>query len=248
MAATDDPADPVPITASALVAMPGAGSDGDYAARAAGPLADALGVPLIAVDPGPSGIVATYLAALDDAATRGPVIAAGISIGACVAVHWAASRPGSCAAVVAMSPPWLPGGEDGASPAATAARMTVAEIDRGGLAAATTTMRASSPAWLADELGRSWAAIGDLLAPHLREAASTTLPHPDDLLRLAGLRIPTAVVSVADDAVHPAQVACAWADVLGVTPVSVAFDSWAADPGSLGRAALVAVGRATPTR
>lgn len=238
MAFSDDPADAVPITASSLVAMPGAGSDGDYAARTAGPLADALGVSLVAVDPGPSGIVATYLAALDDAAARGPVIAVGISIGACVAVHWAASHPRSCAAVVAASPPWHPGGDEGTSPAATAARITVAEIDRGGLAAATATMRASSPVWLADELGRSWMALGDLLGPHLREAASTTLPRPADLRRLAEQRIPTAVVSVADDAVHPAQVAAAWADVLGVAPVSVAFDDWAGDPGTLGRAAL----------
>ena len=248
MTATDGSAEALPITASSLVAMPGAGSDGDYAARAAGPLADALGVPLVAVDPGPSGIVATYLDALDDAAGRGPVIAAGISIGACVAVHWAASRPRSCAAVVALSPPWLPGGEGGASPAATAARITVAEIDRGGVAAATTAMRAASPAWLAAELGRSWTALGDLLAPHLREAARTTLPLPDDLRRLAALRTPTAVVSVADDAVHPAPVATAWADVLCVAPVSVAFDSWADDPGTLGRAALDVLRRRSSTR
>lgn len=243
MPTTDDAERAVPITASSLVTMPGAGSDGDYAARATAPLADALGVPAIAVDPGPSGIVATYLAALDGAATRGPVIAAGISIGACVAVHWAAAHPRSCAAVVAACPPWHPGGDGGTSPAATAARITVAEIDRTGLAAATATMRASSPAWLADELGRSWTVLGDLLAPHLREAASTTLPRPDDLRRLAECRIPTAVVSVADDAVHPAEVASAWAAVLGVTPVSVAFDAWAGDPGALGRAALDALGR-----
>ncbi|MEH3156333.1 MAG: alpha/beta hydrolase [Gordonia paraffinivorans] len=247
MTPSDTAPDDLLTVASSLVAMPGAGSDGDYAERAMRPLADALGVPLIAVDPGPAGIVSSCLAALDDAATRGPVIAAGISIGACVAVHWAASRPGACAALVAACPPWRPGGAGGRSPAAAAARATVAEIERGGLAAATAAMRASSPAWLGDELGRSWTALGDLLAPHLREAASATVPTADDLRRVADLGLATAVVAVADDAVHPAEVASSWASVLGVVPSVVDFDSWAGDPGTIGRAAADAWGIARPS-
>lgn len=233
-------------TASSLVAMPGAGSDGDYADRALRPLADALRVPLIVVEPGAAGIVATCLDALDDAARRGPVVAAGISIGACVAVHWAATRAGSCAGVVAASPPWPPGGAAD-SPAAAAARATVAAIERDGLAAATTAMRSSSPAWLGDELGRSWSALGDQLTPHLREAASTTVPAAADLDRLARLGLPTAVVGVIGDAVHPAQVAASWAEVLGVVPRMVAFDDWAGDPGTLGRAASDALGTRRPS-
>jgi pimeloyl-ACP methyl ester carboxylesterase len=227
----------VPSRVSALVAMPGAGSDGDYADRALRPLAVALGVPLIAVDPGPDGIVATYLAALDDAAARGPVVAAGISIGACVAVHWAATRPASCAGVVAASPPWPPGGAVH-SPAAAAARATVAEMEVGGLDGALARMRASSPAWLADELGRSWTAIGDRLADQLREAASTSLPRPDDLV---GVTVPAAVVAVCDDPVHPSDVAVAWAAALGVVGIDITFDDWAADPGTIGRAAARAL-------
>ncbi|GAA1902947.1 alpha/beta fold hydrolase [Williamsia serinedens] len=240
MATFHTPPDRVAITASSLVAMPGAGSDGDYARRALGPLAETVGVPLIAVDPGPAGIVATCLDALDEAARHGPVIAAGISIGACVAVHWAATRPGACAAVVAASPPWPPGGA-GHSPAAAAARATVAAIEQDGLAAAIAAMRASSPGWLGDELGRSWTALGDLLAPHLREAASASVPTAADMSRSADLGVATAVVAVDGDAVHPTEVAIGWAEMLGVAPRVIDFDTWAEDPGSIGRAAADAL-------
>lgn len=222
--------------ASSLVAMPGAGSDGHYAARAFAPLADALGVPLIAVDPGPSGVVASYLAALDEAAADGPVLAAGVSIGACVAVHWAATAGVSCAGVVAASPPWPAGGSDvGPSPAAAAALATVADIEANGVDAAVARMRASSPDWLGAELGRSWTALRTHLAAHLREAATTTLPSVDDL---RSPTVPVAVVTVADDPIHPAQVGADWAREMSVAaPAVVPFDVWAADPGTIGRAA-----------
>ncbi len=52
---------------------------------------------------------------------------------------------------------------------------------------------------------------------------------------------------MADDAVHRHR-GDRWADVLCVAPVSVAFDSWADDPGTLGRAALDVLRRRSSTR
>ncbi|GAA2049857.1 alpha/beta hydrolase [Williamsia deligens] len=233
------------LTVSTLVAMPGAGSDGHYARRAFGPLADALGVPLVAVDPGPAGIVATCLEALDAAARSGPVIAAGVSIGGCVAVHWGARAGTDCAAVVAAAPPWAAGGSAASpAPAAAAALTTVALLEDEGLDAALAALRAGAPPWLADELTRSWTALGPHLTAHLREAATTVIPSSEDLARLAA---PTALIAIADDPVHPAAVAQEWARQVHTGSMgTISFEEWAADPGTISRTALdVLVGLTT---
>jgi pimeloyl-ACP methyl ester carboxylesterase len=87
-----------------IVALPGTGSDADYARRAFG----GTDATVIAVEPGADGLVQGYERALDDAARSGrQVLAAGISIGACVAMQWALANPGQCAGVLAALPPWL---------------------------------------------------------------------------------------------------------------------------------------------
>jgi pimeloyl-ACP methyl ester carboxylesterase len=69
-------------------------------------------------------------------------------------------------------------------------------------------MRASSPAWLADELARSWRRQWPTLPDALEAAAAYVGPSADELRRL---RVPLAVVGASDDAIHPIDVAADWA-------------------------------------
>ncbi|MGJ0121382.1 alpha/beta fold hydrolase [Williamsia sp. MIQD14] len=225
-------------TPSVLVALPGTGSDADYARRAFGPLADELGLHLIAVDPGPDGVGAAYLRALEDtAAANGPVLVAGISIGACVGVGWALGSD-ACAGVVAAMPPWLYDEESAPSPAARSALATVDLIDRLGTDGAITEMRANTPAWLGAELGRSWTSIGAPLRSQLAEAAAMRTPTAP---MLSALRVPLAVVGVREDPIHPHDVARRWADLAPRSAMSaITFDDWGEDAGTIGRAAAAA--------
>ncbi|WP_328857817.1 alpha/beta hydrolase [Williamsia herbipolensis] len=223
---------------SVLVALPGTGSDADYARRAFTPLADALGLPLAAVDPGPDGVETAYLRALEVAAAGdGSVLVAGISIGACVGVGWALESD-ACAGVVAAMPPWLFDGESAPSPAALSALATVDLIDRLGIDGATAEMRVNTPAWLGEELARSWRSIGAPLRSQLGEAAAMRTPTAG---MLSALGVPLAVVGVRDDPIHPHHNAERWAHLAPRSSLrSIAFDAWGDDPGTIGRAAASA--------
>ena len=224
--------------ASVLVGLPGTGSDADYARRAFTPLADALGLPLTAVDPGPDGVGTSYLRALEDAAAGdGSVLVAGISIGACVGVGWALGSD-ACAGVVAALPPWLFDGETAPSPAALSALATVDLIDRLGTDGAIAEMRTNTPPWLGAELARSWTSIGAPLRSQLAEAAAMRTPTSG---MLSALGVPLAVVGVRDDPIHPHAVAEHWANLAPRSAMgSITFGDWGADPASIGRAAASA--------
>ncbi|MGU3294430.1 alpha/beta hydrolase [Williamsia sp. M5A3_1d] len=225
-------------TASVLVGLPGTGSDADYARRAFTPLADTLGVRLTVVDPGPDGVVDTYLRALDDAAgAEGRVVVAGISIGACVGVRWALGST-SCVGVVAAMPPWLFDGETAPSPAALSAMATVDLIDRLGTDGAVAQMRANTPPWLGAELARSWTSIGAPLRSHLAEAAAMRTPTAE---MVSALGVPLAVVGVRDDPVHPHHFAERWTHLAARSAMrSITFDAWGDDAATIGRAAAAA--------
>lgn len=214
-----------------VVALPGTGSDADYARRAFA----STGLPVVAVDPDGTRLVRGYEIALDRAAAdHTEVIAAGISIGACVAVQWALSNPDSCAGVLAALPPWL--GPPRAAPAAHSAAWTAALIRAHGLEETIRQMSSGSPAWLSAELERSWRAAGPHLLSQLDAAANYFAPTADMVARL---RVPLSIVAASDDPVHPAVVARAWhdaADSSVLTEISMA--RWGADPALLGRLAI----------
>lgn len=224
-------------TPAVLVAMPGAGFDGAYAARAFGPAAAALGVPVVAADPDPADWASGFDRVLSAAARTGPVLAGGISIGACAAVRWAATHPARCVGVWAALPPWS--GPPADAPAAAAARFTAQTVEAVGLDAAIEQMRASSPPWLAAELDRSWRSIagaspdGAALATLLRAVADHVAPTP---ALLAALRVPIAVTVADDDPVHPAAVGAQWAAAAGRAALAhTRLDAIGADAGELGR-------------
>lgn len=211
-----------------VVALPGTGSDADFAARAfAG-----TGLPVIAVDPAGNGLISGYRKALDDAAAdRGPILAAGISIGACVAVQWAIDNPTSCAGVLAALPPWL--GDPATAPAAHSAGLTLGLLRRHGLEVTIAQMAAGSPQWLAAELSRSWRATADRLESLLAEAATFCAPTADDI---ATLRVPLAITGAVDDPVHPFAVAGTWRERAPMSTLSeITLAQLGADPSILGR-------------
>lgn len=219
------------------VLLPGTGSDDDYVRRAfSSPLAQ-VGAVLVTPPPRPDRLVDGYLAALDAAAREGPIAVGGVSIGAAVAAAWALAHPDRAVAVLAALPAWA--GAPGEAPAALAARHSASQLRADGLAETTTQMRASSPAWLADELTRSWAAQWPHLPAAMEEAAAYVAPSCDEL---AGLTAPLAVAAAVDDPIHPLQAGVDWVAAAPRAALrTVTLEQIGADPTALGAACLAAL-------
>jgi pimeloyl-ACP methyl ester carboxylesterase len=219
------------------VLLPGTGSDDVYVHRAfSGPLRN-VGARLVTPAPRPDRLVDGYLSALDDAARDGAIAVGGISIGAAVAAAWALAHPGLTVAVLAALPAWA--GAPGSAPAALAARYSASQLRADGLAAATAQMRASSPAWLAEELTRSWQAQWPLLPDAMDEAAAYVAPSCDELNTLAA---PLGVAAAVDDPIHPLQAGVDWVAAAPRAALrTVTLDQVGADSASLGAACLAAL-------
>ena len=219
------------------VLLPGTGSDDVYVNRAfSGPLRNA-GARVVTPAPRPDRLVDGYLAALDDAARGGPIAVGGISIGAAVAAAWALANPGRTVAVLAALPAWA--GPPGSAPAALAARYSASQLRADGLAASTAQMRASSPAWLAEELTRSWQVQWPLLPDAMEEAAAYIAPSCDELNSLAA---PLGVAAAVDDPIHPLQVGIDWVAAAPHAGLrTVTLDQIGADSATLGSACLAAL-------
>ncbi|MBH0775099.1 alpha/beta hydrolase family protein [Nocardia bovistercoris] len=226
-------------SARVAVALPGTGSDAEFARSAFGPACAAAGLELIAVEPDPLGVVASYRAALEAAASTGPIFATGISLGAAVALEWAAEHPGSTAGVIAALPAWT-GTDTADCPAALSAAFTARQLRADGLDAVVERMRATSPRWLGDTLARSWRAQWPLLPSALEEVAGYPWPGTG---RLATAGIPVAVVAATDDAVHPIEVGEQWARLLPTAALRrITLDELGDDPAILGRLGFAAFG------
>lgn len=219
--------------------LPGSGSDDVFVRRVFARPLGALGITLEAVaPPGGADPAAGYRAALDATADDG-VLVGGISLGAQVAVSWAAGRTGRSrpAGLLLALPAWR--GRPDTAPAALSARLTAALLRREGLPGALAAARAGgAPDWLVAELGRAWAGYGPRLADALDAAAATPGPADADL---AALDIPTGVAALHDDPVHPHAEAVAWVRALPVAGLcATRFATFGADPEVLGRAAVLA--------
>lgn len=225
--------DPDHHVATAVV-LPGTGSDACFVDTAFGPPLRQRGVTLVAVEPDPRALVAGYLDALDRAAADGPILVGGISIGAAVALQWAADHPDRTVGVLAALPAWT--GDPAEAPAAASARWTAAQLRKHGLAAVTATMVASSPPWLGRELARSWRAQWPDLPAALDEAARYAGLDVEVLRRVSA---PVGLTAACDDPVHPAAVARLWSTRLRhATLATVCLDEIGHDPSVLGRLCL----------
>ncbi|WP_406231242.1 alpha/beta fold hydrolase [Nocardia sp. NBC_01009] len=222
-----------------VVALPGTGSDADFARRAFEPACVARKTPFLAVEPDPGAVVASCRAALDTAARSGPVLVTGISLGAAIAVEWAAEHPDAVVGVVAALPAWT-GSDTAACPAALSAAATAAQLRADGLDAVIERMRASSPRWLADALTQSWRAQWPQLPDALEEAADYKWPGAE---RLVTLDVPVAVVTAVDDPVHPFTVAEEWATLIPRSElIRITLSELGEDPAILGKTGLAAFG------
>jgi hypothetical protein len=163
----------------------------------------------------------------------------GISLGAHAAARWALEQQsleqvGPVPALLLVMPAWA--GEPGPVAAMTAA--TADEIEREGSAAVLDRLRrdpALAGDWVLRELERSWADGDDAgLVRALRLAASSPAPSLDELARVKADVV--AVVALADDPLHPEDVARQWADAIpGALLATVPRHAPAAEPGVLGR-------------
>ena len=219
------------------VLLPGTGSDDDYIYRAFSDALHDAGAVVSAAAPRSSGLIAGYLADMDNAARDEPIAVGGVSIGAAVAAAWALSHPGHAVAVLAALPAWT--GSPESAPAALAARQSAHALRRDGLVAATVQMRASSPAWLADELTRSWVGQWPTLADAMEEAADYVAPSSPELSLLP---VPMGVVAAIDDPVHPLEVALEWVSAAPRAALrTVTLDELGADPAVLGAGCVAAL-------
>jgi pimeloyl-ACP methyl ester carboxylesterase len=219
------------------VLLAGTGSDEVYLRRVFEPALTAAGAALVTPEPQPHRLVAGYLDALEDAARHGPIAVGGISLGAAVAARWACEHPGRALAVLAALPAWT--GDPADAPAALAARVTAEQLREHGLAEMTSVMRSSSPAWLADELSRSWRRQWPDLPAAMDEAARYRSPTVDELRRLEA---PIGVVGASDDPIHPIGTARQWAAAApraGLRTVTLA--EFGPAPGVLGAACVAAL-------
>ena len=235
---TASPARNAPPTA---VVLPGTGSDAQFADAAFRVPLERRGIRVVAVDPDPRRVVDSYLEALDREARAGAILAGGVSIGAAVALHWAANNPSSTCGVLAALPAWTGSPEN--APAAASARWTAHELRTHGLEPVIAAMVESSPGWLGRELSRSWRAQWPDLPSALDEAAAF---HALDTDGLASVTVPVGITAASDDAVHPVAVAQQWAALLPRAALTtVGLDTIGTDPSVLGTGCLSAWDRVT---
>jgi pimeloyl-ACP methyl ester carboxylesterase len=226
-----------PGSAEVAVLLPGTGSDEHFVRSVFEVPFAAVCVRAVTPAPVPGPLLAeACLAALDEAAADGPVVAGGVSFGAHLAAEWALANPGRCAGLVLALPGWL--GTPGEAPGAVSARAG-AELVRGrGVDGALAVATEGAPEWLAAELVRSWRGYGDGLADSLAAAAGRPAPTPAEL---AGLDVPVGIASCVDDPIHPTAVAEEWRAALPRAALcTTRLDIVGADPEALGRAAVLA--------
>lgn len=227
-------------TAITAVVLPGTGSDAQFAHQAFADPLQRREIATIAVEPDPRGVVASYWAAMDRAALDGPVLVGGVSIGAAVALHWAAQHPELAVGVLAALPAWT--GTPDNSPAAASARWTASQLRAHGLESVTAAMVESSPAWLGATLSRSWRAQWPDLPDALDEAAAYRALDVDGL---RSVTVPVGIAAAVDDAVHPLAVGRTWATELPFAALAtVTLDDVGTDPAVLGERCLGALDEA----
>jgi hypothetical protein len=170
---------------------------------------------------------------------------AGISLGAHASALWAA-RSGDPVDLVLVMPAWT-----GAPDAIAAATLTAAaEVEEIGARAVLDRLRAD-PAiaddWVLDELARGWSTYtDDALATTLRAAGTSAAPTLQELGRITGR---AALVALADDPLHPEQVAWDWARALPGSALRVVGRRVPDhDRGALGRAGAEVLGELSGSR
>src|SRR3954452_20304504 len=179
----------------------GAASSADFVRRAfAAPLA-AAGYEVVSWDRRtPVHDAAEEFASL--VRDSGATVIGGVSVGAILAVHYALAAGAELTGLLVALPPAARAG-----PVELPAAIDVEAAARG------------SVPWVAAEIRAAWPGYApDELVAELRSAASAAPPTESDLARVG---VPTGVVALADDPVHPVEVAAAWAEAIPVAALDV---------------------------
>ena len=161
----------------------------------------------------PSGDVDVVVSAIDTAVNAafdsGNQVrwVGGVSLGAHASALWAAEHAGAARVegLLLVFPAWT--GPPGAIAGATA--HTASAIDRIGSAALIDELTLTSPDdWVVSALARSWPQYGDsALSAALRRTSKSPGPRLD---QLRDIDIACGVVALADDSLHPSEVAREW--------------------------------------
>ncbi len=219
------------------VLLPGTGSDEVFVRSVFEVPFAAVLVRTVTPKPVPGPMLAEAgLAALDEAAADGPIVAGGVSFGAHLAAEWALANLDRCRGLVLAVPGWH--GEPGDAPGAVSARVAAELVRTHGIDGALDVATDGVPEWLAAELNRSWRGYGEGLADSL--AAPAARPAPT-LAELATLDVPVGIAGFVDDPVHPLAVAKQWLSALPrATLCTTRLDVVGRDAEALGRAAVLA--------
>src|SRR5436190_4831481 len=164
----------------------------------------------------------------------GASIVGGVSVGAILALEFAMTAAALDGVLIALPPPDLKGTlmpEDDGGGAPHDVRALVEEVSRDAVP------------WVAAEIRAAWPAYDlDALMRELRTAAVARTPTPTELARC---RVPTGIVALADDPVHPVEVAAGWAQAMPRAAVeTVQLHEPAVDVSVIGAAAVRAWQRA----
>lgn len=157
-------------------------------------------------------------------------LVAGISYGAHQVVRWAAAGlPPHVERLALVMPAWT--GAPGVTAAATAAQAD--EFAQVGVDAALRRITSDHPGWIADALAESWPLHDpDGIIVALRAVASSAAPTEGEL---ASIEVPTTVVALTDDPLHPAAVAQVWAALIPRSRLVVVTAGSLADLGAAAR-------------
>jgi pimeloyl-ACP methyl ester carboxylesterase len=159
-----------------------------------------------------------------------PALVAGISYGAHQVARWAAAGlPAGVERLALVMPAWT--GPPGVTAAATAAQAD--EIARVGIGASLRRILEDHPGWVAEALAASWPLHDrDRIVAALRAVASSTAPTGTEL---AAISVPTTVVALAGDPLHPESVARRWAEEIPGARLVVTAAASLADLGAAAR-------------
>lgn len=159
-----------------------------------------------------------------------PTLVAGISYGSHQVARWAARGvPASVRRLALVMPAWT--GAPGDAATATAAQAD--ELARDGVDASLRRILAAHPGWVADALAASWPLHDrEGVVAALRTIAVSTGPTDREL---GAIEVPTTVVALADDPLHPESVARHWVDVIPDARLVVTTAGSLADLGAAAR-------------
>jgi pimeloyl-ACP methyl ester carboxylesterase len=155
----------------------------------------------------------------------GATLVGGVSIGAILATNFALSSNGLDGLLIALAPPVIEPQPRGPTVTIDDVNALVSEVTRDAVP------------WVAAEIRAAWSTYS--AAELTRELHSASTATPPTTTALAKVRVPTGIVALADDPVHPVEVAEEWARAIPRASLeTVRLHEPSNDVAVIGRAAI----------